>query len=74
LRFVLPFHPLLQQPQPGIQAFAPQQFCVVAAFDDATLVHHEDFVRGHDARKPMGDNQCASIFRQTIEFLLDGLL
>jgi len=66
--------PLLQQPEPLIQALAAQQFLVGAALDDAPAVRHENGVGTDDGGQPVCDDESGSILRKAVEFQLDRML
>ena len=61
----------LTVPHAGVEAFQLQEGFVGAAFDDPPLVEHDDFVRVHDGREAMGNDQRCAIGRYAVERSLD---
>lgn len=64
----------LQAPELGVQAVVGKQCLVATAFDDATLVHHDDQVCVHDGGQPVRDHQGRPTVGDAVQFGLNGPL
>ena len=54
-----------------INAFLLQQFLVAAFFDDFTMVHDHDHIRGCDRAQAMRNDEAGSSFLQSLQGILN---
>jgi hypothetical protein len=57
---------LLEGPQVIINSSGLDQLGVLAAFDDTTCLHHQNFVYGFETKQPMGNQQRSAASHQSL--------
>src|SRR5215472_15063438 len=61
----------LVRPQPSVDAAFGKQTRVVAHFDDAAMLHHDQAVHRSDRRQPVRDRDHGLAFHQSVQTRLD---